>query len=39
MKIVKVFCVHELVMENKCNNMHGERIKIKCNILQAEDLL
>ena len=27
MKIVKVFCVHELVMESKCNNMHGERIK------------
>jgi len=31
MKIVKVFCVHELVMESKCNNMHGERIKVvKC---------
>jgi len=29
-KLWKCFnCVHELVMESKCNNMHGERIK-KC---------
>ena len=38
MKIVTVFCVHELVMENKCNNMHGERIKT-VNTLHVLDSL
>jgi len=30
--------VHELVMENKCNNMHGERIKSLISLLLMSSL-
>ena len=40
-KLWKCFnCVHELVMDSKCSNMHGERIKISMSYsMQTEILL